>query len=60
MFRVLFYAIEYILLIRITISIHLYESQDFKTEGLLKEQFYTKSKYKDAYFISLLKSEYIL
>ncbi|MDU4792035.1 MAG: spermidine acetyltransferase, partial [Staphylococcus sp.] len=24
------------------------------------EQFYTKGKYKDAYFMSLLKSEYIL
>ena len=60
MFRVIFYAIAYILLIRLTISIHIYESQDFKTEGLLKEQFYTKGKYKDAYFMSLLKSEYIL
>ena len=41
-------------------SIHIYESQGFKTEGLLKEQFYTKGKYKDVYFMSLLKSEYIL
>ncbi|MBG1421916.1 GNAT family N-acetyltransferase [Staphylococcus aureus] len=41
-------------------AIHIYESQGFKTEGLLKEQFYTKGKYKDAYFMSLLKSEYIL
>lgn len=41
-------------------TVHIYESQGFKTEGLLKEQFYTKGKYKDAYFMSLLKSEYIL
>ena len=41
-------------------AVHIYESQGFKTEGLLKEQFYTKGKYKDAYFMSLLKSEYIL
>ncbi|MCH4382753.1 GNAT family N-acetyltransferase [Staphylococcus haemolyticus] len=41
-------------------AIHIYESQGFKTEGILKEQFYTKGKYKDAYFMSLLKSEYIL
>lgn len=41
-------------------AIHIYESQGFKTEGLLKEQFYTEGKYKDAYFMSLLKSEYIL
>ena len=41
-------------------AIHIYESQGFKTEGLLKEHFYTNGKYKDAYFMSLLKSEYIL
>lgn len=48
------------MLMQITKAIHIYESQGFKTEGLLKEQFYTKGKYKDAYFMSLLKSEYIL
>lgn len=37
---------------------HIYESQGFKAEGLLKEQFYTKGKYKVAYITSLLKSEY--
>lgn len=56
MFRVIFYAVAYILLIRLTISIHIYESQDFKTEGLLKEQFYTKSKYKDAYFYVIIEN----
>lgn len=40
-------------------AIHIYKSQGFKKEGLLKEQFYTKGKYKDAYIMSLLKSEYI-
>ncbi|GAB1613593.1 GNAT family N-acetyltransferase [Mammaliicoccus lentus] len=34
-------------------TVHIYESQGFKTEGLLKEQFYTKGKYKDAYILCL-------
>lgn len=34
--------------------------KDLKQKDYSKEQFYTKGKYKDAYFMSLLKSEYIL
>ncbi|MGO1989113.1 GNAT family N-acetyltransferase [Mammaliicoccus vitulinus] len=41
-------------------AIHIYKSQGFKIEGLLIEQFYTNGKYKDAYIMALLKSEYIL
>ena len=33
--------------------------KDLKQKDYSKEQFYTKGKYKDAYFMSLLKSEYI-
>ena len=40
-------------------AVHIYESQGFNIEGLLKEQFYTKGKYKDAYIMALLKHEYI-
>lgn len=39
-------------------AVYIYESQGFKKEGLLREQFYTKGKYKNAYLMALLKEEY--
>src|SRR5699024_6983626 len=40
-------------------AIHIYESYGFKKEGLLREHFYAKGKYKDAFLMALLKCEYI-
>ena len=40
-------------------AIHIYESYGFKKECLLREHFYAKGKYKDAFLMALLKCEYI-
>lgn len=39
-------------------AIAIYNRQGFKTEGILREHFYTKGTYKDAAFMSVLKSEW--
>lgn len=38
---------------------YIYEKAGFVTEGILREHFYTKGEYKDAYFMGLLKNDYI-
>lgn len=40
-------------------AVKIYEKQGFKTEGVLREHFYAKGKYRDAAFMSILKSEWI-
>lgn len=40
-------------------AIRIYERQGFKNEGVLREHFYTKGKYKDAAFMSILKNEWL-
>ncbi|WP_020006239.1 GNAT family N-acetyltransferase [Salinicoccus albus] len=39
-------------------AIAIYHKQGFKTEGVLREHFYTKGTYRDAAFMSILKSEW--
>ena len=36
-------------------AVHIYEKSGFEIEGTLKEQFYTKGEYQDAYLMGLLK-----
>lgn len=40
-------------------AVHIYEKAGFAIEGLLKEHFYTKGKYKDVYFMGLLKRNWL-
>ncbi|MGO1923951.1 MAG: hypothetical protein ACTH14_08995, partial [Jeotgalicoccus sp.] len=38
---------------------HIYERSGFEVEDTLKEQFYTKGEYQDAYLMGLLKRNWI-
>ncbi len=40
-------------------AVRIYEKQGFKNEGVLREHFYAKGKYKDAAFMSMLKHEWM-
>lgn len=40
-------------------AVGIYKKQGFKNEGVLREHFYAKGKYKDAAFMSILKHEWL-
>lgn len=39
-------------------AVHIYEIQGFKIEGRLREHFYTKGEYKDAFIMACLRHEH--
>lgn len=39
-------------------AVHIYEKSGFEIEGTLKEQFYTKGEYQNAYLMGLLKRDW--
>lgn len=39
-------------------AVHIYESNNFKIEGTLKEQFYTRGSYSDCHVMGLLKKDW--
>lgn len=42
------------------IAVHIYQKIGFEIEGTLKEQFFANGKYKDSYYMGLLKKNYEL
>ncbi len=40
-------------------AVHIYQSNNFEIEGMLKEHFYTRGEYRDCYVMGLLKRNWV-